>query len=58
MVREVHAEAVRDGLVENDGRCGELPELMRDGSDQLRAFFRISCHGLDFVPGYGYYLSS
>ena len=49
MVREVHAEAVRDGLVEQDGCRGEVPELLRDGSNQLGAFFRIFCHGLDSV---------
>jgi hypothetical protein len=56
MVREVHAEVVRNGLVEKDRRRGEMPELLRDGSKQLRAFFRIFGHGLDFGGGNGYYL--
>ena len=53
MVREVNAEAVRDGLVEQDRRRGKVPELLGDGSNQLGAFFRIFCHGLDFVRELG-----
>jgi hypothetical protein len=37
--------------VEEDGRRGEMPELLRDGSQQFGAFFGIFWHGLDFVCG-------
>lgn len=41
VVREVHAEAVGDGLVEQDGRRGELTVFRAQGSNQLGAFLGI-----------------
>jgi len=58
VVRDVHPEAVGNGLVEQDGRGGKLPELVSQGTEQVRPFIGIFWHGLVFFQAGAYYLSN